>query len=191
MSVLIAERSEARALLGCVHLFRTDRSSVMRVVVSVLVSALLVGCAGPKRTTQGVPTGADDSSAPIGTSSITVKASVPADSAFPRAAALLQRRGYGIGNSNSQLKTLTTTWRTLNTGIGPKVSTRLSLGIVSSSPTSVRVSGTYRASDFSSENIRKRGQSGSPAREAWAEMLSVTYHVSEEVDGRLLFNEVR
>jgi len=153
----------------------------------LLALALLVSCAGPERTTRGVPDGVNDSGAPQGASSIVVQTSTSPSAVFKQAARVVQQNSYGIKSSDVTLHVGTTTWKTISSGLGPQVSTQLSLGVVGESPTRLRITGTLKSPGFSTSSIQKTGQSGSVSRKAWAEMLSIAYHVSEEVSGTIRY----
>lgn len=161
----------------------------MRFVVASLLSVVLFGCAGPQRTQEGVPDGANDQAAESGTSTIMITSEAHPDSAYITAARLLQERGYGIKNSDSDLKTLSSTWRSLDEKMGPAVSTQIYIGVVDSSPTDLQLSGVFRTSTYDEQSIKKQGQSGSATRRAWAELFSIAHLLSQKLEAEIVFDD--
>jgi hypothetical protein len=131
---------------------------------------LLVGCAGPKETA-----GVDDAGASIGTSQVVVTYEGSPTEAYRAAAQALQDAGFTLAESDATLRTLTTAPKSGSDTFGPVDDMVVSAQVRSEDGVTVVLSGTY-GDDTA---IEKRGQSGSPARKAWARLHQLAERIGE------------
>jgi len=141
----------------------TLRSALLGVFCLSLLT-LVAACTGPKKTA-----GISDSEAPIGATTIVASTDSSPKKAYRETATVLQDQGFQIESSDATLRQITTTPKSNADVIAPVDNLRLSIQVVKSSETRIRVTGTY--SD--GYEIEKRGQSGSPTRKAWKAMYEV------------------
>jgi outer membrane murein-binding lipoprotein Lpp len=140
-------------------------------------SLLLAGCAtiGPQKTE-----GLDDEAVPMNTKQLRVETDLSADEAYTRVARMLQARGYAMENTDSDLGSLTTDYRTIRKG-GWKYETRISASIVRENPTVMQFQGRVTEDTFGESDIRKDGVNGSIPRRAWTELYTVASELGEPV----------
>jgi len=164
-------------------------STAMRFALSLTVAAGLAACAGPQQTTNRMPTGADDSDAPLRTTQIIVTADTSTSDLYQLAGRVLQSGGYGLANSSSELQSLTTTWRSVETGsvVGVSYDIQIQAGVTNDAPARLRLSGQLRTGGRTSQ-IQKMGQSGSTVRSAWADLYSVAYRIAQQAGGKLRYS---
>ena len=132
--------------------------------VCTLGAIIFVSCSGPQKTTSRMPDGASDAGAPIGTNGIVVQTDASAESTYKTVARVLQRNGYSLSNTDSELQTITTDFRSVNPpGLVEAIyEVKLSAGIVSTSPTQLRLTGQMETDQLGSSVVKKTGQDGSP-----------------------------
>jgi hypothetical protein len=163
-----------------------------RRLLPLITFMFVLSCAGPQQTTSRMPEGASDAEAPIGTTSITVEASVSTTELYRAAARVLQEQGYALQNTDSDLQALTTNFRGVDPGgigTGPSYEIQVSAGVTDEGPARIRLTGQMRVPSINAtvSTIEKTGQNGSPLRNAWADLFSAAHAIAERTDGSLLF----
>lgn len=131
---------------------------------------LLIGCAGPKKTA-----GVDDAAAPIGASQIVVSYAGSPTEAYRATAQALQDAGFALAQSDATLRSLTTAPKSSSDTFGPVRDMVVSAQVRSESGVKVVLQGTFE----DGYTIEKKGQSGSPARKAWARLHRLASRVGE------------
>lgn len=144
------------------HIFRSASFFVL--------TLMLAGCTGPQKTA-----GVKDAPAPIGSTRILVQVEESPEDAFKSAARLLQREGYTIATSDSDLGTLRTETKPLK----GSWEARYSVSIVNEDPTQLQITGHASVPQLGESAIQKKGQSGSLMREGWKEMHLLAEAISE------------
>lgn len=151
----------------------------MRYATTLLLAFLtLTGCAGPKQTA-----GINDGGAPQEASAITVQMDLSGEAAYRKAAQVLQRRGYSLENTDATLGSIATGWNGVSQRYGADyVFARLNASV---SGSALILRGKWRTGeeDGGGQTIRKYGQNGSPAREAWKAL----HQVAGAFDGELTY----
>jgi len=138
---------------------RKNNGSKCWLLVLIWVFAVSLGCAGPEKTA-----GVQDKDAPIGATSIVVATDLGPDEAYRHAGRVLQSQGYGMQESDSKLRSITTAPKSGSDVLGPIREMSVSV-MVRTGPT--RYVLTARSSG---QQVKKFGQSGSPMRKTWAEL---------------------
>jgi hypothetical protein len=116
----------------------------------------------------------------MNTKQLRVETDLSADEAYTRVARMLQARGYAMENTDSDLGSLTTDYRTIRKG-GWKYETRISASIVRENPTVMQFQGRVTEDTFGESDIRKDGVNGSIPRRAWTELYTVASELGEPV----------
>lgn len=132
--------------------------SAMR--ASLLVTLFLAGCVSTAPT-----------DAPRGARAVIVQTDLSTEEVFREVGRLISERGYPIENSDVNIGSISTGF--YSPGRSP-VMVRLNV-TVSGDPATVRFSGDLKTSrsDQYSRYIEASGMSGSPLRQAWAELEAV------------------
>jgi len=106
----------------------------------------------------------------MGASIIVVEVDATADEAYRRTAQIFQEYGFQIANSDPKLLQITTQPKGPSDFLGPVRDLTFSAQINGNGSSSiVRVSGQL----YGSQEVQKKGQSGSPMRKAWKRMHKV------------------
>ena len=150
---------------------RMKRRSLLHLTLLLLIF-FIVACAGPQHTA-----GTTDTSAPPGVSVITVAVEDTPQQAYRRAASLLQQEGFALSSSDGDLRSLTTE-PAVNTDVFAPVRGFQVSVLVSEAPTRITLTAQTEGGQ-----VRKRGQSGSPARKAWKAL----HLLAERMNGRLSY----
>lgn len=131
---------------------------------------VLIGCTGPQHTA-----GTTDEDAPLGSEVIIVSLDGSRSDAYRAAGNALQDAGFQVESSDSELGSITTAPRSDGDMLGPVRDMVISAS-VREGPV-VHLQGRY-ANDTP---ISKHGQSGSPARKAWAALHLVAEDMGDVV----------
>ena len=131
------------------------------VLALLFAVGFIAGCSGPQHTA-----GTTDQDAPIGSEVIVVEMEPSQSDAYRMAGRVLQDHGFQIESSDSDLGSIRTAPFSNDDLFGPVRDVVLSVSVREGE---VHLRGTYAGST----SITKRGQSGSPARKAWASMHMV------------------
>ena len=154
----------------------------------ILTLGLLVACAGPEQT-RDLPDNVSDAEAPQKATTVTVQASTSPQEAYRTAARVLQSEGYALENTDSELRSITTGRKSADPNgilVGlPEHRVTVSVG---SSPTAVELRGTAYQ-DAGQSQIKKWGQSSSPQRLAWAQLVTIGHLVAEKTGGELQYEK--
>lgn len=108
--------------------------------------------------------------APKGAERVIVQTDLAFEDAFRQAGQIITQRGYPVENSDINIGSISTGFHGL--GVSP-VMVRLNV-VVSGNPAKAVFSGEYKSGPSSTSfGIQAAGMSGSPLRQAWAELEAV------------------
>ncbi len=161
---------------------------LQRTVLFLCFVFIFAGCAGPA-TTSDLPNGVSDKRAPEKATMVVVTTDTKPQATLKTVSQILLSNGYAIDNSSDELLTITTK------KIGPDPNGilpgtpehRLSISLKENSTQIV-----FQGSEFGGEiqsKIKKYGQSGSPQRLAWKQLITVAHKVSLEVNGNISYKK--
>ncbi|WP_286854257.1 hypothetical protein [Proteiniphilum sp. UBA5259] len=158
----------------------------MRKTLVILITTFFISCAGSKQSV-----GIEDFSAPLNTNVIFVNTKTDADSTFKNIGRLLLDRGYSFRFLDDDFKTISTEFRGVSQRWGvDNTFVRLSVSVQDDSNSRVVIKGWYKTLENedseTGQTIKKFGQNGSPARDAWIEM----YQFASSLGGTLEFQNI-
>ncbi len=142
--------------------------------VFAFITMILISCSGSQITT-----GINDEEAPINTEKIIVHTKLSDSEAYQKAAKFLTSEGYFIDYSDKELKTLSTKPKGVSQRYGvDNVMNSININIVNSN---IEISGTFKTLGINDyQTIKKKGQNGSPWRDAWKAMWKLADNMNGE-----------
>jgi hypothetical protein len=164
------------------HKFNSSINFIdMKKILLILLAAFVVSCAGSQHTT-----GIDDSSAPLNTNVIIVHTNLDADEAYKKVAQTLQNSGYTFRSTDETLKSISTDFRGVSQRWGvDNTFVRIGTSVQDDSNSKILVRGWYKTLENedteSGQTIKKFGQNGSPARDAWKELYQLASSLSDSL----------
>ena len=154
--------------------------------LSLATLLIAIGCAGPAQTSN-LPQGVSDKKAPEKASKVVVKTDQSAKKAFESASKVLMMNGYAIDESSESLLNITTEKIASDpNGILAGTPKHRVTVLVMENPTKVVLSGSEFGGGIQSP-IQKFGQSGSPRRKAWAQLVTISSQIARQVGGDLSY----
>jgi len=152
-----------------------------RLTFVFLICAGVVACAleGELKTS-----GVNDEAAPLQSTVITVHGDWTRSEGFTKLGEILMERGFEIESSDASIGSINTAFKRLYRAERRRQDTQVRI-VAAVFDGSARLRGESVTEWISSEigDIRKRGQDGSPARRAWAEL----HHVAEQLGDDLTY----
>lgn len=160
----------------------------MRRTALLFLFAVLVACSGPQQTSE-LPEGVSDKRAPQEANVVRVQTEESPQEAYRTSAQVLQSAGYALGSTSDELKSITTEKKASDPrGIVVGLPQHRFSISVRKDPTVIQVTGAafFRGRQY---EIKKYGQTNSPQRLSWKQMITISHSISEKVDGSLSYGK--
>ncbi len=153
----------------------------MKKILPIFLAVFVFSCAGSQHTT-----GIDDSAAPLNSNTIYVHTKLDAETAYIKLAQTLQNRGYTFRSTDETLKSISTEFRGVSQRWGvDDTFVRIGANVQGESNTTITVRGWFKNIEINGsetgQTVKKFGQNGSPARNAWKEMYQVASSLSDSL----------
>mgnify|MGYP007116967009 CR=1 FL=1 len=153
----------------------------MKKLLTILLTVFFVSCAGSQQTT-----GINDSTAPPNTNIIIIHTELNAESAYKKVAQILQNRGYTFRSTDETLKSISTEFTGVSQRWGvDNTFVRVGANVQGESNSKIAVRGWWKTLENedteTGQTVKKFGQNGSPARNAWKEMYQVANSLGDSL----------
>jgi hypothetical protein len=153
----------------------------MNRLLTIFIAAFFVSCAGTQQTT-----GISDSSAPPNTNVIFVHTNLDSKSAYKKVAQTLQTRGYTFRSTDETLKSISTEFAGVSQRWGvDNTFVRIGANVQGESNSKIAIRGWWKTLENedteTGQTVKKFGQNGSPARNAWKELYQVANSLGDSL----------